>query len=252
MAKRSLLEMTQGILSAMDSDEVSSIADTVEAQQIARVIEDVYNDLVDEHDLSHTKDLFALEGQADVTKPTHMKIPQNVSKVEWIKYDRRVDNTDPKSYQLIERLDPLEFVQMCVARDSTDTTTYLGVPYNNNITIYIDLTTPPHYWTSFDDEYIIFDSIDKDIDTTLQASKTICFGNMRPAFTSQDDDFIPDLPENLFGLLYNESMSRCFSLWKQSVLPKTEQAASRMRVRSQRNKWRQTVVHEGVDYGRRS
>lgn len=251
MAKRTLLEMTQGILSAMDSDEVNSITDTVEAQQIARIIEDVYFDMVDEHDLAHTKDLFALEGLADATKPTHMKIPDDVSKIEWIKYDCRLAVDDPKAYKMIHRMEPLEFVEYTAARDTTDTTNYLEVPYNNNINLTIYLDAGPTYWTSFDDEYVVFDSIDNDVDNTLHASKTICYGTMRPTFTSQSDDFIPDLPENLFSLLYNESMARALNFWKQSVLPKVEQTTSRMRVRAQRNKRRQTLIHEGVNYGRR-
>jgi len=252
MAKKSLLEMTQGILSAMDSDEVSQIADTVEAQQVARIIEDVYYDIVDEHDLAHTMDVFALEGLADLTKPTHMRLPEDVSKVTWIKYDRRTSASDPKSYQEITRLEPVEFVEYTAARDSTDTTNNLVVDYTANIPLIIDLNTPPLYWTSFDDEYIVFDSIDKSVDDTLHSAKTLCYGTMRPAFTSQQDEFIPDLPEHLFSLLYNESMSRCMNFWKQSVLPKVEQTASRMRVRAQRNKRRQTLTHEGVDYGRRT
>lgn len=251
MAKRSLLSMVQGILNVMDGDEVSSIADTAESQQVARVIEDVYWDLVDEHDLASTMDLFALEGLADTTKPTHMHLPDNVSKIEWVKYDCRMSNDEPKSYQEIQRLDPVQFVELCVSRDSTDTDTFLQVPYTNNIYLTIAKTAPPSYYTLFDDEYVIFDSYLATLDTTLHSSKTICYGNMRPPFTSEDDDFIPDLPENLFGTLYNESMSRCVNNWKQSILPKIEQSASRMRVRTQRNKWRQDMVHKGPDYGRR-
>ena len=40
--KQTLLQMTQSILSDMDSEAVNSISDTVEAQQIASVIEDTF------------------------------------------------------------------------------------------------------------------------------------------------------------------------------------------------------------------
>lgn len=251
MAKRSLLNMVQGILSAMDSDEVSSISDTMEAQQVARIIEDTYWDLVDEHDLPHTCDIFSLEGLADPTKPTHMRLPQNVSKIEWIKYDRRLSSYDPKTYQTITYMEPLEFVERLASRDTTDTSNYLEVPYKNNINLTIYNNSPPTFYTMFDDEYVIFDSWLDSLDTTLVASKTLCYGNLRPSFVSEDDDFVPDLPEQLFANLYNEAMSRSMNLWKQSVLPKVEQSASRMRVRAQRNKWRQTMLHKGPDYGRR-
>lgn len=251
MAKRTLLEMTQHILSAMDSDEVASIADTIEAQQIAKIIEDTYYDIVDEHDLANTKDLFALEGLADVTRPSHMKLPDDVSKIEWVKYDRRVAADDPKSYQEIIYKPPKEFVEFVMMRDTTDTANYLEVPYKANINLIIYNDSPPTYYTSFDDEYIVFDSWNNDIEDSLHAAKTLCYGTMRPSFTSESDAFIPDLPENLFPLLYNESLSRATNLWRQTVFPKVEQSASRMRVRAQRNKWRETMTHQGVDYGRR-
>ena len=251
MAKRTMLNMVQGILSAMDSDVVSSITETEEAMQVSRVIEDTYYDIVDEHDLAHTQDLFALEGLADTDKPTHMKLPQDVSKILWIKYDKRMEAGDPKDYQEVEYLEPKRFIEMCASRDSTDTDNYKVVGYSNNIPIIINKTSPPTWWTSFDDEYIIFDSYYSTLDSTLQTAKTLCYGNMRPPFTSNSDTFVPDLPEQLFGLLYNEAMARSMNLWRQSVLPKVEQAASRMRVRAQRNKWRQDMTHQGVDYGRR-
>lgn len=251
MAKRSLLNMVQGVLSAMDSDDVNSIQDTEEAQQVAKLIEDVYYDLVDEHDLPNNKDLFVLEASADNTKPTHMRLPQNVSKIEWIKYDRRNALADAKDYTLIQRMEPIDFLQMCALRDTTDTDNYIQVPYKANIDLTIYKDSPPTYWASFDDEYIIFDSYLAAIEDTLMSSKVLCYGTIRPNFTSMSDTFIPDLPENLFPLLYNETMSRATNLWKQTIFPKIEQSATRSRVRAQRNKWRQTVVHDGVDYGRK-
>lgn len=251
MAKRSLLNMVQGILSAMDSDDVNSIGDTEEAQQVAKIIEDVYYDLADEHDFAHTKDLFVLEGSGDSSKPTHMRLPQDVSKIEWIKYDKRGTLTENKNYEEVHRMEPIDFVEMCMNRPDTDTTNYVLVPYKTNINLTIYKKNPPTYWTSFDDEFIVFDSYSSSIEDTLQSAKVMCYGTIRPSFTSMSDSFIPDLPENLFPLLYNEAMSRATNLWKQTVFPKIEQSASRSRVRAQRNKWRQTVVHEGVDYGRK-
>ena len=40
--KRTLLEMVQSILSDMDSEDVNAVSDTLEAQQVASVIEDTY------------------------------------------------------------------------------------------------------------------------------------------------------------------------------------------------------------------
>jgi hypothetical protein len=46
MAKMTLLEMTQDILSDMDSDEVNSINDSVESLQVAQIIKTTYFNIV--------------------------------------------------------------------------------------------------------------------------------------------------------------------------------------------------------------
>lgn len=46
--RKTLLEMVQDILSEMDSDEVNSINDTVEAEQVATIIKNCYLALCNE------------------------------------------------------------------------------------------------------------------------------------------------------------------------------------------------------------
>jgi hypothetical protein len=66
------------------------------------------------------------------------------------------------------------------------------------------------------------------------------------------DAFIPDLPENLFNMLYTMSLGRAFANQRQTVNPKIEKQESRVRIRGQRNKWREArMINEGPDYGRR-
>ena len=40
--KSTLLQVVQSILSDMDSEDVNTISDTIEAQQVASVVEDTY------------------------------------------------------------------------------------------------------------------------------------------------------------------------------------------------------------------
>lgn len=44
--KRTLLQIVQNILSDMDSEDVNSISDSIEAEQIASVVRDVYLNMV--------------------------------------------------------------------------------------------------------------------------------------------------------------------------------------------------------------
>ena len=51
MPKQTLLEMTQHILSSMDSDSVNSYAETIESEQVATVIKDAYFNLINNLDI---------------------------------------------------------------------------------------------------------------------------------------------------------------------------------------------------------
>ena len=251
MPKRTVLDMTQGILSEMGSDSVNSISDTIEATSVAEVLRQVYFELIDEMDLPTNRKLVSLEGLGDTAKPTHMRIPENVSSVKWIKYDARTGVSTNKNYRDIKYMAPDEFVTLVTSRPSTDTTNYMVVQYDANIPLVIGVKDSPTYWTSFDDEYVIFDSYDEDVDSTLQSSKSICEVEYRPTFTLSDT-FIPDLPENFFNNLYTQALTRCIANDKQQLNPKAEQAERRFRIRAQRNKWRSKRAGDtGPDYSRK-
>ena len=47
MAKLTLLQMTQDIMSDMDSDDINSINDSVEALQVAQIIKTTYYNIID-------------------------------------------------------------------------------------------------------------------------------------------------------------------------------------------------------------
>lgn len=86
MPQQTLLALTQKILSDMDSDEVNSINDTIEATQVANTIINCFYDICEEMDLSFQGELTVLEQVATPDRPVLMKIPDAVSRVEWINY----------------------------------------------------------------------------------------------------------------------------------------------------------------------
>ena len=58
MAKLTVLAMVQDILSDMNSDEVNSINDTIEAQQVAQIINTTYFEIISSRDWPHLETLF--------------------------------------------------------------------------------------------------------------------------------------------------------------------------------------------------
>jgi hypothetical protein len=225
MAKMSLLDITQEILSDMNSDNVNSINDTIEAQQVVQIAKRVYFDMINERILPHTAGYFNLTAMVDPAKPTHVRIEDNVIRVESIKYDCRKAVADPVDPQEMEYMTPKDFVDMVMGRNPTNAnvTTVL-----DTVPLFIYNNAAPTYWTSFDDKHIVFDSYNSDVDSTIQSSKCYAYGEIEPVWTSIDS-FVPDIPAKMFPYFVNETKSMCFYTIKEAPHQKVEQHATRQR-----------------------
>lgn len=230
MTKKTLLQIVQKILSDMDSDEVNSISDTPEAMQVAEIVRSTYEDLVATLRIPERMALVRLEALADPARPNYLKIPETVKDFKWIRYNGLE----------ITWLTPELFIDYVVQRDEgVDVEDWDGVTYK------VRTDQAPTYWTSFDDEYVVFDSFNIDEESTLQESKSMAYADMNRTF-SLEDDFICDLDSNLFPLLINEAKAICFVDLKQVSNSKTEQNARRQLVRVQ-NDLSRTARPKAID-----
>jgi hypothetical protein len=247
MAKMTLLEMVQNILSALDSDEVNSISDTVEASQVAEIIKESYYDLLPVLDVPERKALFYLDPVGS-TKPTLMSIPSDLSSIDWIKYDYRESGTG--DYRHIQYVHPEDFLDILNPRVGQDNVEQYTIN-NTYITVYNDKN--PTYWTTFDDDQIVFDSYDNDLDANLQAAKSQVWGTRDPGWTAEDD-FVPlYLDSNMFPTLLAEAKSVSFINLKQVSSAKEEQRSRRglIRTQNERNKARGSYFDRLPNYSRR-
>lgn len=248
--KESVLEMVQGLLSAIEGDEVNSIGDTVEADQIARILRDCFYELAVVLNFPEHESLFELNASGSSLKPTLMTVPENVSKIHWIKYDNRLA-TDTKAdmrdtnFILFE-----DFIQRQRSELNEEKISLHGLDFP----VRYASNRHPQWWTSVDDRTIIFDAYNSTIDTTLQASKTMCHGVMYPLFLLQDS-FVPDIDASAFPLLKNRAKVRAFYEIKQSP---NEEAASetRRQMRTNQNRKRTVAdvppIFKAPRYGRHS
>lgn len=235
--------MTQDILSEMDSDEVNSISDTVESDQIANLIRTTYYDLVELEELPSADTLLNLTGLADTNTPTHMRMPDGVRRLDWIKYNKiESGDTDP-DYQDIVAMDPKRFMDYILSRNLDDTCIDSITDFSGEVLL-IRNDQAPQFWTSFDDTYIVFDSYDNTVESTLQSSKTTCYGSQESTFTLADT-FIPDLPSHFFPRLLAEAKAKAFVLFKQVTNSKEERNARKHQIKWQRTKKR---TGEGFSY----
>jgi hypothetical protein len=248
--KMTLLEMTQNILDSMLSDDVNSISDTEESKQVARIVQTTYFEMISNRHWPHLKKLFQLEGLIDLGRPTHMRLPIGVAQMEILKYNKqKVDAKDPDRdyFQDVKYLQPEDFLKISNARDSLQPN-IKKVPVDTNYVL-IRNDKQPEYWTTFDDEVIIFDSYDVAIDDTMHAVKTQCHGYMEAQWT-HDNNFTPDLPAEAFSSLLAEAKSTSFVLIRQENNAKVEQIARRQGKWLSRKSWRAAGGVRYPNYGR--
>ena len=245
MPRQTILDMTNNILSAMDSDEVNNISDTMESEQVAEVLKETYFAMIDELNLPNTEELFHLESAVAAT-PTKMKIPDDVHDVYWVKYNTDTTGSEA-TYTEMKYLSPKDFIDHVLRRNETASNI---TKITDSVDLLIITDAMPTYWTSFDNEYIILDAYLLTTEANLQTQKSTCHGIKEPTW-STTNSFIPDIPTNLFSLLLSEAKSTAFFNIKQVANSKEEQKARRQRIALRKNKWRQNGAISSVDYGRR-
>lgn len=241
--KRTLLDMVQEILSDIDSDEVESIDDTVEAEQIVSILKSTYYAMMNNRDWPHLRRSIQITSLGDTAKPTHMKIQDGVKELCFLKYNKQKLGATKKDYGDITFLQPDHFLHKTNQEDSSSANV-LTVTDTGGIELLVRTNRAPSYATSFDDEYVVFDSYDSAVDSTMQESKIQAVAYVIPAWSSADD-FIPDLPENAFPALVEEAKSKAALRLAQKPDEKAEQEAGRQ------NRWlarRARRINGGIQY----
>ena len=223
--KLTLLEVVQRTLNAMNHDSVNSISDTVESLQIAEEAKNTYYDLMDRDDWAHLVQLLPLTGLSDTDQPTHFQIPSTVVRIDDVRYNIRVDTDTYDRIERLKYLEPETFLDHLNTRrsDETNVQTVLNV---NSVKLMILNDKAPEWWTSFDDDFVICDSFDSVVDTTLQGSKSQMLGKVIPEWT-ESDAFIADMPEQMFSVWQAEVTAAAFTYWKQGTSIKDEQRSRR-------------------------
>lgn len=241
--KLTLLEMVQEILEDMNGDEVNSITDTEESEQVAGHIKKSYRNIVSNSNWFHTRELVTLTSRSDSDFPTHFLVKDNVKKLEVVKYNLQKSGDPDRNYKEIE-FKPFEEFMLHTAKRKSSATNVRTVIDDSGIELLILNDKSPDYYTTIDDVNIIFDSYDSTVDTTLNQSKLQAWGLVIPEFEMRDD-FVPNLPPDAFALLLEESTSRCNYKMRQMQDPKSEVNARKQSRFMSRQNW---IVDGGIKY----
>lgn len=250
MAKMTLLEIVQDILNDMSSDKVNSIDDTEESEQVAQIVATTYRLMVSARNWPQNRKLINLIASGTTDRPTHMSFDESVKKIDFINYNKRDASDTKDKYKKIEWRDPEDFLRFINNRDSSDTDVE-DVTDPSGVILHIKNDKAPEYYTTFDEETLVFDSYDSGVDSTLQSSKTQVMAYVTSVF-EMSDTFVPDIPEEAFGELLETSKTRAQAKLRQFEDTLSAREAQKQSNWNSRNSW---TVKGGVkypNYGRRT
>ena len=244
--KLTLLDIVQRLLLKADSDNVNSITDTIEAEQAAAVVRDVYEANVATRKYKELEGIWQLESLADSEYPNYLKVPDSIYNIKWIHYNKSTNNK--QEYRPVYWCEPHDFLRKIEALNEDNTNIRIVYERGSGTPLLIRKDAMPQYYTSFEEDYLVFDSYDSDVETTLQGNKSRAFGKKLRTFTISDD-FVPELNDWEFPGLLAEATSVFMSIYKGTVDPKIDQMARRQRSFRQN----ESILDNGnslPDYGR--
>lgn len=236
--KYTVLQLVQRILSAIDGDEVNSISDTVESEQVSFILERTYYDIAASMEIPEQETLFSLDASGDNTKPVLMTLPAKVIDLEWIQYDVKEGTQVKSEWRDMEFCTLSDFIQrMRGFEDDSDTTTAsMDLTTNDGTFEFLYRNDRmPSYYTILGESQFIFDSVNLAEQNTLEETDTMCFGKVYVDFTLSDN-FTPDLDSTQFSYLLNKATARAFIEVKQQDNPDARQEARQQKVSSQKRK----------------
>jgi hypothetical protein len=235
MARKTLLEIVQQLLAESDGDNVNSINDTVESDQCARIVREAHDYIVDVHDMQHIKTLKQLDATSGTT-PNVMTRPEGYHSLEWVKYDKKESASGNSELQDVHFENPYDFVTR-VSRRDTDDSNVTAVTLSTGAVLPIINDKAPTYYTVMDDgsDELVFDSYDSDLETNLQASKSLCFAAKEPTLPLADASTMV-LPQNMESMVVAEARAMWFDFYKDGITSEIDRHRRRTEVRSQRQR----------------
>ena len=247
--KRTLLQVTQEYLDATSGFYVDSIFDTDESQQVAKIAERVYYQMLQEYDnVLFTMDELTLESLADTARPNYMLLPERVQKIQrskiWYNVSKEAGELD---YKLVGYLPPLDFIEYTLHSNKTNSIIVEG--YNDN-KMSISTNQFPSYFTSFDNVHVVFDSYNNEFDTTLQASKTRFVASQEKVFL-QEDSFVIPIPNHLSETFLDMFLNEALTLVHQQPIGMIAQRARVKKIKLQQDNRTLGQSESKPKYGRR-
>ena len=240
--KLTLLETVQSVLSSLDSDSVSTVGETIESEQVTLIVQEVYYKMATYQTIPHFNTLLQLDGLADLTKPTVMRIPDCCTDIENVRYRRY--SSDGTSFKMatVEYCDKITFLDMQLNLDTSDTSKFGNNVFDGNIKVPYSKVKNPVYFTAFDEDTIVFDGHMEAKEATMNNDSSLVTAYVVPDFF-QDDNYVIPLPDMMRTQFLADCKEQAFEQLKQSDAPRNSEISNKTENRNRLH----VGAHDGIN-----
>lgn len=252
MAKKSILQLVQELGEGIGSDEIDSLDETIEATEIATILEQTVTEVISRKRWEFIKDrvrqLDAIDGAS--TQLNTLNIPSDVTRVNCLRY-KDTNNTDVTTFIDVMYMQPCEFIEFVQSRNSADDN-ITAIANSDGVLINVLTDNAPTRWTSFDEEVITFDAYDSTVSTGNLAADSVIIADIVPVIDYTDPTATLKVPERMETLIFNEALSTCNYRLRQTRDPRADRIARRQHISLREN---EHITNKDImekTYGRRT
>ncbi len=227
MAKKTLLKIVQLIGERIGTDEIDTLGETIEVDEIVSILEMTYDEILDRRDWEFLRDRTLRMKAREVadTKIFNLAIPSTVTKLQCVKY---ID--DNGKFPELEYVTPCQFIERLDGRNPLEDNV-TGIANDDGVILQIITDQPPTFYTSFDEDNLTFDAYDSVRGTGTQAGDSLILANVKPAMDFTDPTAKFPIPERMQTLLINEAMATAGVALRQVQDPRAERIARRQGIK---------------------
>lgn len=159
------------------------------------------------------------------------------------------------TWKELEYMDPVDFTKMCMSRDRcTDEvrtiTISTGISDDFELNVYMD--REPKYWTSYDDEYIVFDAYQVAKGSTLVSSDIQMFVTEAKEYDIFTNTARPPIPNNFDTYFINQVISIASEELRQIINEQAAMTAKRQYTKLRELEAKVKTDREYADYGKKA
>lgn len=247
MAKRTILKLIQDLGSAIQSDEIDSLTETVEVIDMGKILERTYKEVISRKDYEFTRDKVLQLDARDVadTKLNNLTIPLSVTRLQCVKYV----GANGKFTELCYKT-PKDFINLVHARNVADSN-ITAILNDDGVAINTITDAPPNYYTSFDEETLTFDAYDSSRGVGNLVADSVIIATIIPAVDFTDPTAVLPIPERLEPLIFTEAQATMNYELRQTADPNSERRARKQGIALRDLEPKTQHDEQEINYGRR-